>query len=169
MMKMKPYDLIVGNILDSGERFIVHQCNCVTIRGAGLANAIFGRFPWADVYSEREDLEPPLVGQMPGDIEIRGNGEDERFVIALYGQFYGGGYAISPRQIDNRLSRREMFSSGLSKIKAIPDLESIAFPWQIGCGIAGGDWEGWYEPAIEEFAREMKGLDVRTCIYRLPE
>ena len=45
------------------------------------------------------------------------------------------------------------------------NLPSIAFPEQIGCGLAGGDW-GAYERMLEEFADANP--DVRVYICRRP-
>ena len=47
----------------------------------------------------------------------------------------------------------------------IEGLESIAFPWQIGCGLAGGEWKV-YEGMIKEFAESYP--DVSVVIYKLP-
>ena len=33
----------------------------------------------------------------------------------------------------------------------LPELESVAFPYGIGCGLAGGNWEE-YQAMLEEFA-----------------
>jgi hypothetical protein len=41
---------------------------------------------------------------------------------------------------------------------------SVALPWGIGCGLAGGDWKV-YEGAIREWARGMEGVEV--VLYRL--
>jgi hypothetical protein len=45
--------VIDGDILLASEAIIGHQCNCVTKKGKGLADVLFQRFPFADVYADR--------------------------------------------------------------------------------------------------------------------
>ena len=171
------YQLIEGNLLDSEATFIVHQTNCMSTGGAGgLAKVLFAKFPHADCYTPRAGLCPSLVGQTPGDIQVCGDGRDQRFVINLFGQFHGGGPAHDQREWDNSDNRLQWFHSGLGKIDSLVDKMvndggeniSVAFPWQIGCGIAGGNWDV-YLSWIEQFAHDVSGIGVRTMIYRLPE
>lgn len=44
---------------------------------------------------------------------------------------------------DNVSKRLEYFENGLEKIKSIKNLQSLAFPYKIGCGLAGGSWEDY--------------------------
>ena len=177
---MPNYELIRGDLLDSDATYIVHQCNCMsTGQAAGIAKVIFERFPWADCYGRRVGLRPPVIGQMPGDIQVCGGRGDERFVVNLFGQFYPGGPSLQLREIDHPSCRRGWFNVGVSNIQQMfadkyyieepLDGVSVAFPWQIGCGIAGGDWEGYYLPRIDELAAGLEKMGVRTLIYRLPD
>jgi len=165
-----PYEIVEGDLLECDDRYIVHQCNCVTTSSAGIARAIFDRFPWADVYSERRGMTLPLSGHEPGEIIVRGNGDDQRFVINLFGQRNGGRMGERGGG-DDEIARRWMFMRGLKRILQISeDLVSIGFPWKIGCGIAGGDWEGFYERALQAFAiaaERERGAIVR--VHRLPD
>lgn len=147
---------VIANLLDAPEQYICHQCNCVSDGGgAGLAVAIFNKWPYADVYTGQSR-------RSPGTIEIRGNGKDQRFVIALYGQYYPGS---SQYPNDAHAIREKWFQACLDKMLQIPNIKSIAFPWRIGCGIAGGNWET-YLKMIEDFS-EVCAADV--AIYRRPE
>lgn len=162
------YVIVEGDLLESDDRYIVHQCNCVTTGASGIARAIFDRFPWADVYSPREGKRGLQPGQRPGDIAICGDGVEHRFVINLFGQLRGGGPGDAGSG-DDATSRKWMFVHGLEKIFAMgAELGSVAFPWRIGCGIAGGDWEGFYEPALVRFADGLSGVGVPVRVHRLP-
>jgi hypothetical protein len=44
----------------------------------------------------------------------------------------------------------------------ISDLKSIAFPYRIGCGTAGGSWK-WYQQQLEKLA--VKLPNVRIVVY----
>lgn len=166
------YDLIAGDLLKFDEaKYIAHQCNCLTSVGSNLADAMFKAFPYSDVYSHRvsyDRTELPLPGEQPGDIIIRGNGKNERYVINMFAQFYPGGVKYPDSSKDGYIARQTYFKNCLLKIMQIPDLESIAFPYKIGCGVAGGDWNV-YSRLIDIFARKMKEEDVKTFVIKLPE
>jgi hypothetical protein len=51
----------------------------------------------------------------------------------------------------------------LNKIGTEVKPRSIAFPYLIGCGAAGGDWKLYLEQ-IERFAEEF---DIKVRIYKL--
>ena len=99
-----------------------------------------------------------------GSIDIAGNGEDKRYVINMFSQYYPGKCKY-PGNIDNAYLRVNAFQSCLNKISKIDNLESIAFPYEIGCGLAGGDWKE-YEKMISDFAKNNFLTDV--YVVRLP-
>lgn len=135
--------VVRGDLLESEAKYIVHQTNCVSKSGAGLAHHLFKKFPYADTYKNREKEDTP------GTIVVRGNGEDQRFVINLMGQYYPGGLmADGP---DTQKNRRSHFYKALFEISKLDSLESVAFPYRIGCGIAGGDWD-WYFDMLLKFS-----------------
>jgi len=72
-------EIIKGNLLDAKEKYLVHQCNCITNRAAHLVFDVFNRFPYADIYSGR--TSPDTLGS----IVIRGNGNDQRYVVSILG------------------------------------------------------------------------------------
>lgn len=171
---------VKGDLFESKEKYIVHQCNCVTTRAAHLAYHMFKQFPYADVYSPRAGkggdaahvdsvLDPEAELQpyedKPGDIIIRGNGEDQRYVIALLGQYFPGFVRYPDSKKDGVKARQKYFYDGLWKIAQIPSLESVAFPYGIGCGAAGGDWDIYYK-ILQNFAEYLDGT-ADVYIYRL--
>jgi O-acetyl-ADP-ribose deacetylase (regulator of RNase III) len=136
--------IVTGDLIQAKEKYLVHQTNCVSHFAAGIAATIFEKFPYSNIYASRMEEDNP------GDIIICGNGKDERFVVNLIGQFYPGGPSESP--IDNEKIRRDYFYKGLLRLAKINNLESVAFNYKIGCGLAGGDWN-WYKGTIENFAK----------------
>ena len=160
---MTSLTIIDEDLFGTDARYICHQCNCLTRRSAGLAAEIFGRYPWANIYSERTDgRHEPVEGRLPGDIVISGDGESKRFVINMLAQFYPGKPKFPDSAKDGFKARRVAFANCLLKMWRIPDLHSVAFPWRIGCSMAGGDWE-IYLSMIERFAAKARA-DV--LIYR---
>jgi hypothetical protein len=150
--------IITGSIFAATEKYICHQCNCVTKRAAHLSKDMFQNFPYADVYTGR------VTPNTPGTIDIKGNGIDQRYVINMFGQYYPGEPRLPESEIDGYQSREKYFHRALLKIAKIPDLDSIAFPWKIGCGAAGGDWT-YYLGTLENFAKYRQ--DTKVVIYQL--
>jgi len=149
--------IINENILNSNAKYIVHQCNCVTKNAKYLAQDIFNKFPYSDIYSTRN------TNSKPGDIIISGNGNEQRFVIALFGQYYPGPPKISDSKFDGYEIRKIYFYEGLKKIINISNVESIAFPYGISCGAAGGDWN-FYSSLLEKFSKSIDA-DVYICKF----
>jgi O-acetyl-ADP-ribose deacetylase (regulator of RNase III) len=110
--------IINGNLLDSDCQYIVHQCNCYSKRGAGLASAIFKAFPWADVYSNRSERGNDAA--LFGSISVHGDPKQgQRYVINIYGQLKPG--KPSPGR-DSAASRLEAFNKALDQIAEAPEL-----------------------------------------------
>jgi O-acetyl-ADP-ribose deacetylase (regulator of RNase III) len=162
---------ITGDLLDAKEKYIAHQANCVSHMAAGIAYSIFNKYPYSDIYAIRYKKDEDIItNDEPGNNIIKGNGKDQRFVINMLSQYYPGG----PKQLmvngidDDEIARQKYFHKCLIKISKIEDLESIAFPAGIGCNLAGGDWE-WYYEELKIFADfiYMK-QNAKTVIYQLP-
>jgi len=158
-------EIITGNLLDAKEKYICHQCNCVSHMAAGVAKAIFDEFTYSDIYSQR------ISYGVPGTIIVKGNGKNERFVVNMLSQYYPGG----PRPInagnieDDERTRQKLFNKCLMALAKITDLESIAFPHRIGCGLAGGDWN-WYKGTLDNFANYVyKMQNAKVVIYQREE
>jgi len=159
------YKLIEGDLFDSDAKYLAHQCNCISVGAFGIAKVLFEKYSYADIYISREGVpfeQLPLSGEEPGNIVIKGNGVDERYIINMLAQFWPGGVRYPYSAKDGYIARQRYFKDCLLKITKIEDLESIAFPYKIGCGIAGGNWE-IYEKLIDIFASKVKA-DV--YVYR---
>lgn len=136
--------MVEGNLLESKTQFIAHQTNCKTRgNGMGLAKHIFEKYPDANTYKNRK------IPSRPGSIDVSGN------VINMNAQF-------NPGKAKNSKMRRKRivwFQQCLKKISEIEGIESIAFPFKIGCGLAGGDWK-IYKNLIDYFAKRNPHISV---------
>lgn len=153
-------EIVTGSLLDSKEKYIAHQCNCLTQNAAGTAGAIFYKFPYSNTYANR------VTPDTPGLIQIMGNGEDQRYVINMFAQYYPGKPKYPNSSFDGQLIREKHFHRCLLRIAKIENLDSIAFPWRIGCNLGGGIWEH-YLGTLTNFAQyveEKRG--VKVVIYR---
>jgi len=158
-----------SNLLESDAQYIVHQANCVTWKAAHLAYDIFKKFPYADIYEERYQkvMKDHNYTDKPGMIMIRGDGNEQRYVIAILGQKFPGKPRAAEFEIDSFKKRQDYFFSGLQEIAKISNLKSIAFPWGIGCGAAGGNWK-FYHNLIDKFSNHL-GKNVEVSINKLSE
>ncbi len=152
--------VVEGNILRAQEEYIIHQCNCVSHAAGGLAFQIFKEFTWADSYSNRN------LSTVPGTIEILGDELlGQRKIVNLYGQVYPGKPKDPISLLDGHVVRERYFLDGLKLLKDHigENTSSVAFPWQIGCGLAGGEWSH-YLLMMTDFSSQMPNVDV--VMYR---
>ena len=146
---------VVGNIVEAHEQFICHQTNCVSTHALGLAREIFKVFPYAHTYIHRT-TGPRSV---PGSIDIKVGIKN---IINLNAQVHPG---PSKKAGDSSVDRLGYFKTCLASIiKNTPEGSSFAFPYKIGCGLAGGDWSQ-YKSMLEEFANHPSVKSV--VIYSL--
>ena len=150
-------EVISGNLLDSDAQYIAHQCNCITTHSAGMAKTIFDFYPYANVYATRCDSDNwKNTRDKPGTIDIRGDGENQRYVINMFAQIFPGHTKFPDSSADGTVAREKYFRKCLVSILKIPDLYSIAFPYGIGCNIAGGNWD-IYLKMLEGFSTYVSG------------
>jgi hypothetical protein len=115
---------------------------------------MFQKYPYANIYRERKEKS------MPGHIVVKGNGKDERMVINMLAQYYPG---PSKYGNDSEEKRLQWFQDCLDEMsELISENVSFAFPYQIGCGLAGGKW-GSYLAMIENFQKKHK---ILVCIMK---
>lgn len=115
---------------------------------------MFRRYPHADVYRMR------TARSTPGTIDVRGGTRGQRGVINLFGQVYPG----KPRHGNDTAGARETyFAQGLHRIAELAGVGSLAFPWLIGCGLAGGEWAA-YRRMVDRFADTHP--DILVTFYR---
>lgn len=127
--------VVNGNLLDAKEPIICQQSNCVTMTSYGLAQQIAEKYPWADVYKRRMKT-PSVLGTIQVDTH------DGKSVIHLFAQYMPGkpnGRSL-PKQNDGSIHRIQYFKACLEKMDEL-ELEVVAMPYLIGCGLAGGDWK----------------------------
>jgi hypothetical protein len=134
-------------------QYLVHQCNCVTRRGAHLSWQVFRRYPRANIYAPRAT---GTANGIPGTLVVVPP------IINLMGQFAPG---KACQKNDTYPMRFAWFGECLDRLGNIDGLQMLSFPWGIGCGAAGGNWSA-YHAAIQAWARKHPHVEVR--IYRLP-
>lgn len=161
----------IGNLLDSDVDYICHQVNCQGRMGSGIAKQIKERWPivydaYINAYKDREDeilrncssfeymldVSETLLGYLQ---KVPVN--KEQTVINMFAQQrygYDGG----------RYTSYDAFWACLGGIAAsVPKGSKIGFPWKIGCGLGGANWE-----VILTMIKEAL-TDFDVYIYKLEE
>lgn len=174
-------EIITGDLLTCDADIIVQQCNCLTVRPHGLSEAIGKKFPEANFYQERRPIEKkgdplfkrnvaiPEDRSVPGTVIMRGR------VACLMAQWRPGkvnvSYASSypesvPKETDGQ--REKWFAMSLVELEKVINqngYKTVAFPFLIGCGLAGGSWPKYLQ-MITDLAERNPGLIVN--IIKLP-
>lgn len=165
---------VIGDLLEAKELVIGHQVNCLGIMGGGLAALIKKKYPV--VFREYEML--CKIGQKTRSlmghcqlVEIReevveeqgslfvfeeNEGKVVRIVANLFGQHEIG--------TDKKRTEEEFLKKALVSLKekVMEKGYSVALPYQLGSGLAGGNWLEILEIVKEVFH------DYPVTIYRLP-
>lgn len=163
--------VIKENILNSTEKYILQQCNCLTVKSHGLSKTLSDKWKWADAYSNRKSLNNRNLAiesdrDIPGTIKILYSEDNDKAVICMFAQWAPSlpqKYKSYPNsEIDTYKNRKKWFNKCLDQIKDL-DIDALAIPWNIGCGLAGGNWQE-YMKMLEEF-EEKSG--IKCTLYKL--
>ena len=135
----------------------------------GLAKGLEKLYPFASLHTEgAEGPQDDLLGTVRIDTEPsdpkgpEGHKAANVTIFSLYGQRYGG---APGNRADSAADREAYFARALADIhRKAPDLKSIAFPENIGCGIGAGIWPN-YEQMIHDFAHAMPHCTVYIVRY----
>jgi O-acetyl-ADP-ribose deacetylase (regulator of RNase III) len=159
--------IIDGNILNATEDIICHQVNCKGVMGAGLAKQIRNKYPY--VYEEYVKLikwatEEYKRGHSKTDSLLSScqfvDTPDDKVVANIFGQ---EGYGRGRIQTDYVALSKGLQSIRESIIDSNSPLfnKSVALPYGIGCGLAGGDWN-----IIRRMIEEIFN-DCEVTLYKL--
>jgi hypothetical protein len=132
---------------------------------------MFKRYPYSDIYSGRPALAASVhassYSKIPGYITIHGDEDKhQRKVINMVAQYYPGS-PIYPDSIkDGKIQRERYFYRCLREIARIPKLHSVGFPYFVGCGLAGGNWDNYFA-MLKAFDQAASTQGTTTTLYRV--
>ena len=156
-----PIKFITGNFLDSTAKYLFVFCNCIettTNEFEPQVTTVYNKYPHANLYKERE-----ISGKKskPGSIEIKGNGNSERFVINILSQFYAGSNNFPN---DNNQRRQQWLKKALIQISGLNHLDSIAIDGQMIEDICSKEANGKGGSSFSPSAEEKIIKDVQSYI-----
>lgn len=146
--------IIEGNLLDASEDIIGHQVNCQGVMGSGVAKSIKDKWRTAYIgYSNYCFEKNPcdLLGEL-----LLVNVSDNKFIAHLFGQQNYGRRKV-------RYTDYDALEQALHKLRTVAERNklSVALPYNIGCGLANGDWNVVYEIIDKVFS------DYQLTLYKL--
>lgn len=175
--------IVNGNILDAKEDYILQQNCCTALRACGLSAAIAERYG-VNPYKDRKPASPRLNWARLEDRPIQGTIYVSGRIICMYAQYrHGQAQRNVERIVERNVQRKETctdpcnttisdtpsmrivyFVKCLEQISHIENITSVAIPYGIGCGLAGGHWET-YEKYIRSWA--AKHPTIKVVLYKL--
>jgi O-acetyl-ADP-ribose deacetylase (regulator of RNase III) len=119
-----------GDIFNSNADVICHQVNCQGVMGAGIAKQVRTLYP--KIYTRYVQICKEHRGHTLGRIMLD-QVNDTRTICSMFAQEYYGR--------DKRYTDYNAFRKCLRCLanNTVPH-STIALPYNIGCGLAGGDW-----------------------------
>lgn len=122
-----------GDILKSDCTVIMHQANCFSTMGAGIARSI--AIQHKEVYLADKNLE--LTPKERFGKYSMATTENAITFVNLYGQFsFGSGLKTNYEMLEKAI---DLFFTE-SKYNNEVNLDKVGLPYKIGCGLAGGNW-----------------------------
>jgi O-acetyl-ADP-ribose deacetylase (regulator of RNase III) len=145
-------EIIEGNLLEAPEQIIVHQTNCMGVMGSGIAKQIKEKY--SEVFGGyykycKESLAEDILGTA-----LICETSDGKLIANVFGQIKYG--------TDKQYTEYDALRKALEEVRDFAKERelSVALPYKLGCGRAGGDWNIVFDMITEIFA------DIPCNIYR---
>lgn len=131
--------IVQGDILQSDKDITGHQVNCLGIMGAGLAKQIKDKYPdtfieYKKICDNNKENKTELMGRV-----YMAHNSDGKIIANIFSQLDVGR--------NERKTDYKKLKVGLKKVckYAKENNHSVALPYKIGCGLAGGNWNIVYK------------------------
>lgn len=129
-----------GDLLESDCDVIIHCCNCFNRMGSGIAKALADKYPGI---READNMTKAGDKKKLGSFSFYSEGDVH--IFNLYGQYR---YGTEKRQVNYEALIKGLYSIKKFIEESEIDVRKIG-TYQLGCGLAGGNWE-IVKPIIEE-------------------
>jgi len=141
--------VVKRDILTMNCDVIAHQVNCRGFMGAGLAKQIRDKYP--TVYTRYKKYCPDA--SLLGKIQVLKT--NKVYIANLFAQV-----DIGTNSCHTNYNALEKCFRTLCKYMVQNNLHSVAIPYGIGCGLAGGDWKIVSKIIKDVFAGESLALFI---------
>lgn len=146
---------VEGNLLTyPGLQVIGHQTNCLGVMGAGIAKQIKAKYPELFKSYVRYCRSVSDAHNILGRVQFHQIDNSNQVVANMFGEYsfcesvapYNDGG--KPRHTDYDALKECLHR--LHTWMVTNDKTTAGLPYKIGCGLAGGDWDGVVYPMIKE-------------------
>lgn len=175
--------IVSGDLLNDSNNlnFVLQQLNCLCIKPHGLSKTISDKYSHGKIYEARQqqggrNLAIEKDRDEPGSLMISfPTHNNVPIIVGLFGQYdYGKSYYKNNRPKFNPPESKQLreiwFQSCLNTFRNWlvtngydNDNTRIGLPYGIGCGLAGGNWNTYYQ-MIKSFEKEIK---CQVILYKL--
>lgn len=131
---------ISGNLVTGSYDIFCHQVNCRRVMGSGIAKQIREKYP--EVFQAYARKTPMLGEILPVSCL------DGRICVNMYAQ---DGYGRDKQYTDYQAFQK-CLDSLVGFLATQRQDAVVAFPYNIGCGLAGGDWN-----VVEKLLKDFSG------------
>ncbi|WP_394555384.1 hypothetical protein C1N61_28025 (plasmid) [Priestia aryabhattai] len=131
-----------GDLFKANVNFILHQANCESLMGKGIAQTIARLYPLA----EKVDKEfPHTPKERLGKYSIATILKNNLYIVNLYGQQFRGKAKSVKEQNERYIFLRESLTSFLVDLNKKQTKEQkrykVGIPYKMASDMAGGSWE----------------------------
>ena len=158
--------IVNGDLLQSNLPLIAHQTNCLGVMGAGIARSIKNK--WNLVYTQYANFCKLLKysKELLGKCQVCITGDKHINLVAnLFGEY---SFTESVAPYENRHTDYDALKESLVYLIAFcksGNITEIGIPYKLGCGLAGGDWDGVVYPMLQELFADDSTITL--YIYKL--
>lgn len=135
---------ILAPVADGRKMILCNQVNCKGAMGAGFARNVKEKYPDVEEAYKRECRRIKSMREVQHDYRT-GLGNVQFFPVLNDNLYIANMFAQNSYGTDKRQTDYDAFEVCMTTVKNFAEkLNSdvvIRIPYQIGCGLAGGDWE----------------------------
>ncbi|MEK5030849.1 Appr-1-p processing protein [Paenibacillus sp. FSL R7-0302] len=145
--------LVNGDMMEAREDFLGHQVNCQGVMGSGIAKILRDRYP--NLYPEyKKYCDQHTSDGLLGHCQLVQTGE--KYTANLFGQLNYGRSKI-------RYTDYAALEQALTTLKIETQAKglSVALPYNMGCGLANGEWS-----VVEQMIGKVFA-DYEVTLYKI--
>ena len=158
-------EIVNGDLLKADLPVIAHQTNCLGVMGAGIAKSIKNK--WNNVFIQYKSLCTNVIDKhnLLGKIQLCATDDTPiKYIVNLFGEY---SFTESVAPYENRHTDYNALRNALTVLKeklVFLDFDKVGIPYKLGCGLAGGDWDGVVYPMLQEIFNDNT---ITLYIYKL--